>query len=142
MDADLGESAVASLAQSSSVRERDVLTQRIIACAIEVHRALGPGLLESAYVRCLAHEFALAGLPYREQTPVPLTYKGLGVSNAYRIDFVVSDAVIVEVKSVERFTSAHSAQLLTYLKFMRVPVGLLINFNVVRLIQGIQRFKR
>jgi GxxExxY protein len=142
MHARENESAVGAVVPQTSVSQRDFLTQRIIACAIEVHGALGPGLLESAYVRCLAHEFSLVGLPYLEQLPVQLTYKGLGLPNAYRIDFVVAEAVIVEVKSVERFTSAHSAQLLTYLKFMRLPTGLLINFNVVRLVQGVQRFRR
>jgi GxxExxY protein len=121
---------------------RDLSTQQIIACAIEVHRALGPGLLESAYVRCLAHEFRLNRISFRAELPVPVLYKGIAMKNTYRVDFLVEGAVVVEVKSVDRMNTAHGAQLLTYMKFLRAPVGLLINFNVARLVQGVQRFRR
>ncbi len=122
--------------------DRDRQTHQIIACAIEVHRVLGPGLLESAYVRCLAHEFALAGINFQDELPVPLEYKGLKMANTYRVDFLVENAVVVEAKSVERLSTAHGSQLLTYMKCLHAPVGLLINFNVARLVQGVQRFRR
>jgi GxxExxY protein len=135
-------STVTEQPATSLVSERDALTKRIIACAIVVHSALGPGLLESAYVKCLAHELTLTGLRYEEQVPVTIRYKGIVVPKSYRADFLVEQSVIVEVKSVDRLTQANQAQLLAYLKFVGVPVGLLINFNVVRLVQGLQRVRR
>ena len=142
MPARATESQVVQTLPALTSREQDRLTQRIIACAIEVHRALGPGLLESAYDRCLAHEFSIAGMPFTQQLPVALQYKGLAVASAYRIDFLVAEAVIVEVKSVERLCIAHSAQLQTYLKFLQAPAGLLINFNVAQLVHGVRRLRR
>jgi GxxExxY protein len=121
-----------------SVEGPDPLTERIIGCAIEVHRTLGPGLLESAYVEALAVEFPEAGLRFARQVPVPLTYKGSYLGE-YRLDLLVEDAVVVEVKAVERFDPVHDAQLLTYLRLTGERVGLLINFNRRLLREGIKR---
>jgi len=106
------------------------LTKEIIGASIEVHRQLGPGLLESSYEVCLCRELELRGLPYQFQKPLPLEYKGIRLDCGYRLDLLVSNAVIVEVKSVEALAPIHEAQLLTYLKLTGVKVGLLINFNV------------
>jgi GxxExxY protein len=118
--------------------EQDPLTERIIGCAIEVHRVLGPGLLESAYVEALTVELGDAGLRFARQVSVPLTYKGRCVGE-YRLDLLVEDAVVVEVKSIERFDAVHEAQLLTYLRLTAKRVGLLINFNRRLLREGIKR---
>lgn len=118
--------------------EQDPLTERIIGCAIEVHRVLGPGLLESAYVEALSVELAEAGLRFGRQVPVPLTYKGRYLGE-YRLDLLVADAVVVEVKAVERFDPVHEAQVLTYLRLTGKRVGLLINFNRRLLREGIKR---
>jgi GxxExxY protein len=115
------------------------LTPRIIGCAIEVHRNLGPGLLESSYSVCLICELQDAGLAFRHQVPVPVDYKGRHLDCAYRADFIVCDTVLVEIKSVERYAPIHTAQLLTYLKLLKLKEGLLINFNVQRLIDGVRR---
>ncbi len=119
--------------------EFDELSNRVIGCAIEVHRNLGPGLLESAYEQCLAHELAKAGIPFALQTAVPVQYKGLALDCGYRLDLLVNDSLIVELKSVEKRLPIHEAQLLTYMKLARVRVGLLINFNVKYLKSGIKR---
>jgi GxxExxY protein len=124
-----------------NLEDNDPLTQRIIGCAIEVHRVLGPGLLESAYEQCMAHEMALQGIAFRLQVPTPVVYKGLRLDCAYKADIVVHERVIVELKSVETVTPLHHAQLLTYMKVSRAVSGLLINFNVPRLIDGIKRFR-
>ena len=121
--------------------DRDPVTERIIGCAIEVHRALGPGLLESAYERCLAFELGQHGILFRQQLPVPVEYKGTRIECGYRIDLLVEDAVIVELKSVDQLAPVHEAQLLTYMKLARIGTGLLINFNQQRLIDGLRRFK-
>jgi len=121
--------------------DRDPVTERIIGCAIEVHRALGPGLLESAYERCLAFELGQHGIPFRQQLPVPVEYKGNRIECGYRIDLLVDDAVIVELKSVDQLAPVHEAQLLTYMKLARIRTGLLINFNQQRLVDGLRRFK-
>ena len=113
----------------------------MIGCAIEVHRALGPGLLESAYQQCLAYELKLNGIPFRTEVPVPIAYKGIQLECGYRLDFVVDDRLILELKSVDEITGIHRAQLLTYLKLTGIPTRLLINFNVARLIDGLERFK-
>ena len=119
----------------------DVLTRGIIGAAIDVHRELGPGLLESAYEACLAHELKAKGFPFERQRPLPVFYRGIAIDCAYRMDFVVSDAVIVEVKAVEMLTQVHEAQLLSYLRLYDRRVGLLFNFNVKRLTQeGLRRF--
>ena len=115
------------------------LSRQVIGAAIEVHKALGPGLLESSYQVCLSRELTLRGLCWIQQQKVPLHYKGVRVDSAYRVDFVVEDRLIVEVKSVEVLESIHRAQLLTYLRLLRVRHGLLINFNVDILVRGIRR---
>ena len=120
--------------------EFDELSNRVIGCAIEVHRALGPGLLESTYEQCLAHEMRLKGMGFKVQCPFPVEYKGVRLDCGYRVDFFVESALIVELKSVEQVQSVHEAQLLTYLKLARVQTGLLINFNVKQLREGIKRF--
>jgi GxxExxY protein len=121
--------------------ERDPLTQKVIGCAIEVHRALGPGLLESAYESCLGYELTEAGIAHRRQVALPIHYKGVQVDCGYRIDVLVEDSLILEIKSVETLQPIHQAQLLTYMRLSPVQTGLLINFNVPRLIDGIKRLK-
>ncbi len=116
------------------------LTSRIIGAAIEVHRGLGPGLLENTYEECLAREFALQDIPFARQKPVPLTYKGVDIEVGFRLDFVVADQVVVELKAVEELLPVHEAQILTYLKFSGLPLGLLINFNEKLLRDGLRRF--
>jgi len=119
--------------------EKDPRTAAIIGAAIEVHRQLGPGLLESAYEQCLCHELHLRGLLFRCQVDLPVSYKGLQLDSGYKIDVIVNDEVIVELKSVEKILPVHEAQLLTYLKLSGKKVGLLINFNSSLLTQGIIR---
>jgi GxxExxY protein len=119
--------------------EKDPRTAPIIGAAIEVHRQLGPGLLESAYEQCLCHELHLRGLPFKCQIDLPISYKGLQLDCGYKIDLIVRDEVIVELKSVERILPVHEAQLLTYMKLASKPVGLLINFNTPLLTRGIIR---
>jgi len=115
------------------------LTERIIGAAIEVHRYLGSGLLESAYQACLAHELNLRNIPFELEKPLPVVYKDVKLDIGYRLDFLVENKVIVEIKSVDCLLPVHSAQLLTYLKLTSNKVGLLINFNVPILKQGIKR---
>jgi GxxExxY protein len=118
----------------------NTLTREIVAAAIAVHHELGPGLLESAYEACLTYELRDRGFPVERQKPVPLVYRGLRLDCGYRIDLLVDQTVIVEVKSIERFEPVHGAQLVTYLRQARRKVGLLINFNVKWLTaQGILR---
>ena len=118
--------------------ERD-LTDQIIAAAIEVHKALGPGLLESAYQLCMAHESKLRKLSFEQQVPLKVNYKGLELDGGYRLDFVYNHRVVVELKTVESVLPVHEAQLLTYLKLTGIRVGLLINFYVPLLKSGIYR---
>lgn len=120
--------------------EFDSLSNRVIGCAIEVHRALGPGLLESAYQQCLAHELAIHTIPHVAEYPLPVEYKGQLIECGYRIDLLVHDSLIVELKSVERVQPIHEAQILTYMKLAKIRTGLLINFNVVMLKDGLKRF--
>lgn len=120
---------------------RDELTEKIIGCAIEVHRHLGPGLLESAYEQCLAHELACRKIDFKTQVAIPVQYKGVMIDCGYRLDVLVADKVILELKSVERVTGLHEAQLLTYMKLAGVDKGLLLNFNVQRMVEGIRRFR-
>ncbi|MGH7786266.1 MAG: GxxExxY protein [Candidatus Binatia bacterium] len=115
------------------------VTERIIGAAIEVHRALGPGLLESVYGECLAVELELCGLRYESQRPVPIIYKERMVGTELRIDFMVEECVVVELKAIEKILAIHQAQLLTYLRLTNRQVGLLINFNVPVLHAGIRR---
>ena len=115
------------------------LTHEIIGASIEVHRTIGPGLLESAYRKCLRRELLLRGIPYRKEYPLPLEYKGIRLECGYRVDILVGGAVAVEVKSIQALAPVHDAQLLTYLRLGGWRVGLLINFNVVVLKDGIHR---
>ena len=117
----------------------NVLTKEIIGAAIEVHRHLGPGLLESAYQQCLAKELELRAIPFRYEWPLPLDYKGLRMRCGYRVDILVANAVVVETKSIEAIAAVHEAQLLTYMRLGGWKVGLLINFNVLVLKNGIRR---
>jgi len=114
-------------------------TEAIIGAAMDVHRALGPGLLESAYEACLVYQLREQGLKVEHQKPLPVTYQEVKLDCGYRIDLLVADKVIVEVKSVERLAPIHEAQLLSYLRLSGCPVGLLINFNVRVLKDGIRR---
>jgi len=122
----------------SQLLEKD-LTDKIIAVAIEVHKALGPGLLESAYQLCMAHESKLRKLAFEQQIPLKVSYKGLELDGGYRLDFIYENRVVVELKTVESVLPVHEAQLLTYLKLTGLRVGLLINFNVPVLKNGIYR---
>ncbi|MCF6176025.1 MAG: GxxExxY protein [Victivallaceae bacterium] len=121
--------------------ERDPFTGKIIGCAIEVHRALGPGLLESTYQQCLARELELNNIRFQLEHALPVEYKGVRLDCGYRIDVLVENNLILELKAVEEIKGIHKAQLLTYMKLADIQTGLLINFNVKRLIDGISRFK-
>lgn len=117
------------------------LTSQIIGAAIEVHRQLGPGLLESAYETCLAYELVERGLQVERQKPLPITYKEINLDHGYRIDLLVNERVIIELKVVDEITPVHEAQILSYLKFSGCEAGLLLNFNVKLLKDGgIRRF--
>jgi GxxExxY protein len=119
------------------------LTSQIIGAAIEVHRQLGPGLLESSYETCLAYELEARGLTIERQKPLPIVYKDIHLEHGYRIDILVNNLVVVELKVVEAITAVHEAQMLSYLKFSGCKIGLLINFNVALLKDGgIRRFIR
>ena len=121
--------------------EINQITEKIIGCAIEVHIHLGPGLLESAYEECLAYELQNAGLTVERQKPIPVVYKEIKLECGYRIDILVDNEVIIELKSVEGFNIVHEAQVLTYMKFSKKRIGLLINFNVTLLKNGLKRYK-
>jgi len=118
----------------------DDLTRDIIGAAIEVHKLLGPGLLESAYEECLAREFVLRGIRFERQKPAPVVYKDVKLECGYRMDFLVDGRVVVELKAVEALAPVHEAIVLTYLRLSGCRVGLLINFNVRLLTEGIRRF--
>ena len=127
--------------QSKNVQpllEKD-LTDKIIGAAIEVHKILGPGLLESAYQVCMEHESTLRCIPFERLVDLPLNYKGINLDAGYQIDLVYDKHVIVELKAVERIIPVHEAQLLTYMRLTDIHVGLLINFNVPRLWRGVRR---
>jgi|SRR5215469_7983270 len=115
------------------------VTEQIIGAAIEVHRAIGPGLLEAIYEECLCHELALRGLSFERQLIVPVVYKGVKLESKHRLDVLVQNTVILELKTVDRILPIHEAQLLTYLRLLSKPVGLIINFNVPALRLGIVR---
>lgn len=119
--------------------EINEITEKVIGAAIEVHRALGPGLLESAYEECLCRELELQGIPFKRQLELPVQYKGVALDCGYRLDLLVAELVVVELKSVEDLLPVHTAQVLTYLKLGGWKVGLLINFNVPMLKKGIRR---
>lgn len=123
-----------------SLHDPDPLTREIIGCAIEVHRVLGPGLLESAYEQCLCHELSLRKIPFQCQVEMPVSYKGVLLNCGYRLDICFPGRLVVELKAVEKIDPIHEAQLLTYMKLTKVPVGLLINFNTKLLKDGIRRF--
>jgi len=118
----------------------DRVTEKIVGAAIEVHRHLGPGLLESTYETCLAYELQSAGLKVERQKSLPVIYKKIAIDQGYRLDLLVEGQVIVELKSIEKLTSVHEAQILSYLKLSGCKVGLLINFNVKLLKYGVRRF--
>jgi len=118
------------------------LSRAVVGACIEVHRHCGPGLLESVYERCLAHELALRRIPFVRQHAIALAYKGLDIPDAYRADFLIAGNLVVELKAVERVMPVHFAQLLSYLKLARVDVGLLVNFNAPYLRDGVRRFMR
>ena len=118
----------------------DELSNKVLGCAIEVHRELGPGLLESTYEQCLAYELNRAEIPFRLQVELPVEYKQIKLDCGYRIDVFVDDRLIVELKSVDQLLKIHEAQILTYMKLSEVKVGLLINFNVEVLKKGVKRF--
>jgi GxxExxY protein len=120
----------------------DPLTERLIGFAIEVHRHLGPGLLESAYEECLCYELKHSGLDFKRQVPLPVVYKSVRLDCGYRLDVVVDETVIIELKTVERLLPVHDAQLLTYLKLSGIRTGLLLNFYSPTLKDGIRRFVR
>ena len=120
--------------------EFDELSQKMIGRAIEVHRNLGPGLLESTYRQCLACELSHAGIPFQMEVPLPVRYKEVLFDCGYRIDLLVSGDLIVEIKCVETLLPIHQAQILTYMRLSKIPVGLIINFNVTKLQNGIKRF--
>jgi GxxExxY protein len=122
--------------------EQEKLTETIIGAAIEVHRETGPGLLESAYEACLTHELTSRGLAVQRQQPLMIRYKGVEIDCAYRMDLVVEGVVLIELKAVAKLDPIHEAQLLTYMKLANLPVGLLMNFNVKLLTNGIKRFAR
>jgi len=128
-----------STERAEGLRDLNEITRGIIAAAMEVHRHLGPGLLESAYQECVCYELSRMGLTFTREVHLPLSYKGLQLDCSYRVDLLVEDAVVVELKSIEQILRIHSAQLLTYLRASHKQVGLLINFNVLVLKDGIKR---
>src|SRR5580704_15504275 len=122
-----------------NVPDGNALTHQIIGLAMRVHTRLGPGLLESAYERCLCHEFDRNALTYARQVDLPLSYDGIFLDSGYRADMIVNDEVILELKSVDHILPLHEAQLLTYLRLSRYRIGLLLNFNTISLKDGIRR---
>ena len=118
----------------------ETLTERVIGLAIDVHRSLGPGLLESAYEECLCFELRNAGIPHARQMPLAVIYKEVKLDCGYRMDIVVASQLVIEVKTVERVLPIHEAQILTYLRLSRCKIGLLMNFNSVTLKDGLRRF--
>ena len=127
--------------EGTEVMNRDLFTEKILGCAIEVHRSLGPGLLESTYQQCLAREFSLNEIPFQLEKPIPVEYKGIQLDCGYRVDVLVDERLILELKAVEEVRGIHTAQLLTYMKLAKKETGLLINFNVRKLVDGVRRFK-
>jgi len=122
------------------MNNQNILTQKIIGCAIEVHKHLGPGLLESAYEECLCFELHQEGLKFERQKAVPIIYKEIKLECGYRLDVLVENEILVEIKSIEAIAPLHQAQILTYLRFANKNLGLLFNFNVKILREGIRRF--
>jgi GxxExxY protein len=122
------------------MKKFDDLSNKIIGCAIEVHKSLGPGLLESTYEQCLAYEFSNNDIRFELQKALPVEYKGIRLDCGYRIDILVENRIILELKAVEQLLPIHEAQLLTYMKLSNIKTGLLINFNELRLKDGLKRF--
>jgi GxxExxY protein len=118
------------------------ISERVIGAAIEVHRHLGPGLLESSYHMCMCHELELQGIAYHSQVTLPLEYKGTLIAKGYVIDLLIEDSLIVEIKAIEKVLPIHAAQLMTYMRLLRASSGLLMNFNVDTLPNGIRRILR
>ncbi len=118
----------------------DDLSHAVIGCALEVHKLLGPGLLESTYEQCLAHEFTIHGIFFKIQPPLPVIYKDIRLDCGYRVDLLIENKLIVELKSVEELKGIHEAQLLTYMKLANISLGLILNFNVQKLKDGIKRY--
>lgn len=116
------------------------LTYQIIGCAYEVHKILGPGLLESTYETCLCYELEKAGIKYEKQKELIVNYKGVKLDNGYRIDILVENSIVIELKSVETILPVHTAQIMTYIRLSKKRIGLLINFNVTNLQNGIRRY--
>jgi GxxExxY protein len=125
--------------QRATEMELNEITKLIIGSAIKVHRELGPGLLESAYQSCLNYELNKAGLNVQQLVSCPLVYQDLFMETGYRLDLLVENKVVVEIKSVEALNNVHTAQVLTYMKLIKAPIGLLINFNVLKLVDGLKR---
>jgi len=119
--------------------ERDFLTQQVIGCAIEVHKQLGPGLLETSYEACLMHELKSQNIYAKNQVCLPINYKGELIDTGYRLDILIPDRLIIELKAVDRLVPIHTAQIITYLKLSSIKTGLLINFNVKKLTDGLKR---
>jgi GxxExxY protein len=119
--------------------EKDFLTQKVIGCAIEVHKELGPGLLESSYESCLMYELLKAGIDAENQVVLPINYKGVLIESGYRIDILLPEKLIIELKAVDKLSPVHTAQMITYLKLSDIKTGLLINFNVQKLANGLKR---
>lgn len=128
-----------SLAKHRDTEEKDPITNKILAAAIEVHKSLGPGLLESVYETCLCHELHLRGLAFERQKSLPIVYKGIRLDSGLRIDLVIEGAVIVELKCVDSLMPVHEAQLLTYMRLAGATTGLLLNFYCARMVDGIKR---
>ena len=122
-----------------STKSINEFSHELIGAAIEVHRELGPGLLESAYEGAYSHELTLRGIQHVRQQLMPISYKGVLIETGYRIDVIAEDRVVVELKAVEKLIPLHSAQLITYLRLGKYPLGLLMNFNVLKLVDGIER---
>jgi GxxExxY protein len=125
----------------SSDRRQDQLSEHVIGFAIEVHRSLGPGLLEAVYEECLCMEMKRAAIDFRRQVVLPVSYKGVRLSCGYRLDLVVEGRMVVEIKAIEKLMPVHEAQLLTYMRLGNIPVGLLLNFNSATLKDGIRRLE-
>ena len=134
-----GESSARNGVSDSDDPEENYISGKVIEAAIKVHKNLGPGLLESAYEACLYYELQQLGLAVRRQVPMPLVYEAIQLDVGYRIDLIVEDKVVIEIKSVDAINDVHIAQVLTYLKLSKLRLGLLINFNVVQVVKGVKR---
>lgn len=123
-----------------AMEQYNQLTETIIGCGIRVHKVLGPGMLESAYRQCLAYELHKKGLIIEEEKPMPVIYDEIRLNQGYRLDLLVENTVVIELKTVEAFSEVHQAQILTYMRLGAFPIGLLMNFNVTALKNGIKRY--